>query len=304
MSTAGPIRRKRAPQIEGPEKWTWQMAADALKNKLPNRKFRPNVAGKYRRAMTEGRWSQDVHPLVFNRESFLMDGEHRLTAQVESKTTQYWYVMRNAPDEYRATINVGQGRSASDELALRGYKNSMLLGSVARWAYKLERGEISNSRFNVANDEVLEMVSEHPDLEHSTEMGSYARNAIMRPDPTPMGAAHWWIAQTNGHAEADHFIGRFVHSQEGAGSPITALSRRLASAKIDGEALDPRIQIAAIIKTWNADVEGKYVQRFSLRTRSGEFRLEDVLLRSTPKDADVEVDLPEMPQIPDDPDVA
>jgi len=243
--------------------------------------------------MAEDRWGQDVHPLVFNKEGALMDGEHRLSAQVQTKTTQYWYVMRNAPDEWRANINVGAGRSVADELALRGHVNAMLMGSVGRWCYMLERGEVANSRFTVANDEILDMIERHPDIEHSTAMGQHARRAIMRPDPTPMGASHWWIAQVNGHAEADHFINRFVAGQEGAGSPVAALARRLATAKIDNENPDVRIQIGAIVRAWNADVQGKYTQRFALKSKTGEFKLEDVLLREHTKDEDVTVELPD-----------
>jgi len=276
------------------------MAQEALRNRMPNRKIREALVNKYARAMKEGRWRQNVAPLVFNDKNELMDGEHRLSAQVQSKTTQYWYVMRNAPEEYRGTIDVGAPRSIADELKLLGYQNSTYLGSVARWCYLLERGEAGTARFHVSNDEMLDMVDRHKDVEHSMEMGLYARSAPGKPDATPMGAAHWWIAQTNGHAEADMFIGRYVNNVEPPGSPLRALNNRLTRAKVDHESYGVEIYIAAIIKCWNQDVGKKYVQRTALRSKTGEYILEEVKVRESSQEEDVVYEMPQLPVIEDD----
>ena len=132
----------------------------------------------------------------------------------------------------------------------------------------------------VASEEILDMVDRHPDLPHSAQMGSYARTGFVEMTPSPVGAAHWWIAQHNDHAEADMFIDRFVHmNREPDGSAILALMKRFSEARRQRVHVQTRVQIAMVIKTWNYDVKRNYVSKLNMYSRTGEIKIQRVLKR-------------------------
>jgi len=286
-----PVARRARPkkppeETYTKEEWSWEDAEMALGKNVSNRNKRQPDVDKYARSMastnTDGTpmWNQCMAPIVFDWHGNLINGQHRLFAQVQSQTTQTWYVVRNADPATQKTIDTGLGRTASDELQAEGYTNAVLLASVARWAHLLEQGLTNTGRLKVSNEEILDMVSRHPDLTHSAQMGLYARTGFVTIKPTPMAAAHWWIAQHNDHAEADIFMDRFVKlTNEPDGSAVVALVKRFTRAREEKITIATRVQIAMVVKAWNYDVQRNYVTKINITSRTGEYRLQDVLKR-------------------------
>jgi hypothetical protein len=284
-------------QVLEPEKMTWQEAQEALSKNATNRALREARVAAYARLMSEKKWGTPIGVrgirsclagLIYDWEGNLIDGQHRLHAQVRSKTTQYWFVIRDADPAAQLIIDSGTPRSASDALKFAGYSNYAMLSSIARWAWLLEQGQMYNGKINVTNDEIVDMVNRHPDLTHSAAMAQYATgtNGVYKLllKPTYVGASHWWIAQhqsaENSHAEVDLWVERFVHpNKEVDGSSIIALMNRFTTAEHNNEAMSPRIQIAMMVKAWNLDATGAYTQKMPARLRSGEFPLPQVLDR-------------------------
>jgi len=261
------------------------MAEEALKKNVSNRHVRPKDVEKYARSMsTKGKdgkplWGMCTDPIVFDWDGNLIDGQHRCLAQVLTKTTREWLVYRNVPPETQRNINTGIPRAPYDQLRFQGHGNAVILASVARWGWLLEHGQATTGTAKVANEEIIDMVERHPDLTHSAAMGSYSRTGFVEMTPSPTGAAHWWIAQHNDHAEADMFIERMVRMNEPDGSPIKALLKRMAEARRQRVHIQTRVQIAMIIKTWNYDVKRNYVSKINLYSRTGEIKIQKVLKR-------------------------
>lgn len=269
-----------------PEVWTWQEAEEALTKNVSNRHLRPNDVDKYARDMkskaTDGKplWRDCSAPIQFDWDGNLIDGQHRLYAQVRSKTKQSWWVLRDVDPASQKNIDIGIPRNVADALKFEGYTGTIVLSAVARWAFLLEMGAAGNPRIKPSLEEVVDMVKRHPDLQHSASMGVYARTGFVMLNPTPVGAAHWWIAQHNDHTEADMFIDRFVHmNREPDGSPILALMSRFNKARQDRETIQTRVQIASMIRCWNYDVRGRYITKMATRSRTGEYKLQEVLKR-------------------------
>lgn len=271
-----------------PEVWTWEQAEEALGKNTANRNLRDIEVIKYARLMTEGKWGVEGFKMcpgfiVFDEDGNLADGQHRLKAQARSKTTQAWFVLRGVPPDAQQTIDTNVPRLASDLLKFHGYQHYVTLSSVARWAWILERKVFDSPWIKVSNDEILDMVERHPDLQHSVATAIYVRSGRFVPiHPTPLGAAHWWIAQHNDHLEADWFLERIAHlGNEKTGSPLIAVINRFVNAKAGSrpEYIPTRTQIAMLIKAWNMDVERKSINRMPSKSRSGEFPLEKVYKR-------------------------
>lgn len=264
----------------GLEKWTWQKAEEALAKNTANRHVRDADVKKYARSMKKGLWGLCTEPIVIDWDGNLIDGQHRLLAQVLTRTTREWLVYRNVAPETQKHINTGIPRAPYDQLRFEGHSNTVILASVARWAWLLEQGLATTGSIKVGVDEILDMVDRHPELAHSAAMGAYSRTGFIEMTPSPVGAAHWWIAQHNEIEEADLFIDRFVHmNREQDGSPVLALMKRLSEARRQKVHVQTRMQIAMIIKTWNYDVKRNYVQKINMYSRTGEVKIQKVLHR-------------------------
>lgn len=271
--------RRKPPHTAAFEKWTWQQAEEALAKSDVNRNLRQPDIDKYARAMEKKLWGMCVAPVVFDWDEKLVDGNHRLNAQVQSRATIEWLVYRNLPPKEQVHIDTGLARSAADRLKYAGYGNYIVLASVARWAQLLEEGKTSAWKHKVSPDEIEDMVRRHDDLQHSAVVAMRARTGLFQSilGPTPLAAAHWWIAQSNDHEEADLFLERFKNMhQEQPGSAILALFTRLSSARQQRELIQTRVQIAMIIKAWNLDVERTFVHRIASKSKTGEYLIPQV----------------------------
>jgi hypothetical protein len=275
-----------------PEKWTWQMAEEALAKNNNNRPIRWAAVDSYARQMEEGKWGTQEAlaafrgapaPLIFDWNGDIVDAQHRLLAQVKSQTTQHWYVLRDVPPDTRAFVDTNIPRSASDILKQAGYGNYTVLQGTARWGFLLERGWANTGRIKVGPEEIRQMVDLHPDLVHSADVAGATAGVNLWSGivgPTPLGAAHWWIAQYNDHAEADLFMDRFMAlNKEPDGSAVTALWNRLSSAKKGEQFLNLRTRLAMILRAWNMDVERRWVKSIPIKSKSGEFTVPEPLKR-------------------------
>jgi hypothetical protein len=275
-------RRNKPVKEVAFETWTWQDAEEALKKNVSNRHLREADVAKYARSMKARLWGNCVAPMCFDWDGNFIDGQHRAHAQVVTRTTREWLVYRNLPPETQKNIDTGLPRAPYDQLRFEGYGNSIVLASTARWAFAL-KNDLMNVRIKVASEEIVQMVKKHEDLVHSAYMGQQARQAwVAQLSPSPVAAAHWWVAQHNDHAEADMFIDRMIHlNHEPDGSPVLAMMKRFSELNRPRprQHVPTRDQIAFIIKTWNYDVDRRYVSKMNLYTKSGDYRLQPVKKR-------------------------
>ena len=103
---------------------TPQVAADILQNRMTrNRNTIKGLVDKYADLMMRGKWSRNIAPIAFINDpgkpdhGFLIDGQHRLTAQVQTKTTA-WYQITILSREEARFIDTGRMRTSAQNLAM------------------------------------------------------------------------------------------------------------------------------------------------------------------------------------------
>jgi len=113
------------------------------------------------------------------------------------------------------------------------------------------------------------------------ELASHSKGKTMTPiAPSVLGAAHWYIAQTNGYTEADAFIWRIITlTGEKDGSPVLALARRCNEIKRNQQKVQHRDFLAMTIKAWNLDAENKTAVKIATYSKTGQYQLPKVLKR-------------------------
>ena len=74
----------------------------------------------YASRMKEGLWGVSA-PIFFSEKGWLIDGQHRLEAVIESQTSQEFVVMIGLPDDAATRIDRGLRRSVSDISCIEGH---------------------------------------------------------------------------------------------------------------------------------------------------------------------------------------
>lgn len=264
------------------EDFTVDMAKDALAKNNVNRALRKNKMMTYKRDMEEGRWNFCIDPVVFDEDGNLINGQHRLTAQVALGITMRWIVIRHVPRSAQNTMDAGAVRTAADTLHLAGEENAQLMAAVARLVNHLIKGTLAGAKYSASNEEILRCVQDNPVIRRSTEMASRSKGGMTPMPPSVLGAAHWMIRKSNTAAEADAFIYRVTTlTGEVEGSPVLALARRMNELKRNKVRVHARDLLALTIKAWNYDVQGKSAAKLAYHTRAEEFKMPNAMTRDS-----------------------
>lgn len=97
---------------------TPELAAEYLKANPKNRIVRPSLVDQYANEMKMGRWKLTPQCMSIRTDGTISDGQHRLLAIVQSKTTQPMYVATGVPDDISDCLDIGAKRTAADYLSL------------------------------------------------------------------------------------------------------------------------------------------------------------------------------------------
>jgi len=100
---------------------TPEMAKSWLELNVPNNRAirRPDVEA-YKELIKAGRWQMTPEGIQFNTDGHLIDGQHRLTAIAEGRTSVWLVVWRDVPIEAMEYLNTGRSRSLADVLTVTG----------------------------------------------------------------------------------------------------------------------------------------------------------------------------------------
>ncbi|MEJ7763905.1 MAG: hypothetical protein WKF86_00250 [Acidimicrobiales bacterium] len=113
-----------------------------------NRRLRPAIVSRYARDMAAGRWKMTGEAIKFDWNGTLRDGQHRLSAIVQSRVTLVVPVVRGLDPATQAFMDQGAARTASDALQLDGEKYPSILAAAAKLTLirRLDQARASRER--------------------------------------------------------------------------------------------------------------------------------------------------------------
>lgn len=247
-----------------------------------NRNLRERVVNGYAADMRAGNWAEDGQSIKFAKGDVvllddplitggaLLDGQHRLSAVVESGVTVRMLVVSNLADTAQDTMDTGAKRSLADVLKLHGEDHYTTLAAACLRIYVWKRGYRKNLKMagNVrpTHRQLLRVLDEHPELRRSAELANRVRNSVRLSAGT--GALCHWLFNQIDQSDCDFFFARLT---DGAGlmpgDPVYALRRVIDNlAKATGRP-DEALMTALVIKAWNFYRAGQEVQ--TLQFKSG-----------------------------------
>lgn len=167
------VRRKNSLEVrEGDScrmQVTPEMARSWLKTNMSNRNLSRQNVEFIVSQLKKGKWKFNGESISFDSKGKLLNGQHRLTAVVESNQPIDTLVILGIQEEAFHTMDTGKIRTAGDILSTKGYSGANTLASVARLVISLQTGYKGIAtgglkRTNIDNEDVMKFVEQTPNF--------------------------------------------------------------------------------------------------------------------------------------------
>lgn len=142
---------------------TPEWAKDVLEHLHPKNRKLTSAWKKIETAILRGGWHVNGECIVFDRRGHLINGQHRLTAIIQSGRPLGSIIIYGVDQEAFETFDQGKRRTAADVLSVEKVENSRTLSTALNWQRRYELNTIEDSRSeSIANDLVRPMLAKHP----------------------------------------------------------------------------------------------------------------------------------------------
>ncbi len=242
---------------------TPEMAAALLMKNPNNRHIVSGGVKEWANALKRGEWKQNGEPIIVSDSGELNDGQHRLTAVVETGISMPTLVVFGVERDSRKTVDTGRKRTVGHVLGMAGVTNSALVAATIRSLINFEKkAHIATHRTGA---EVEEYYLNNTEVHDSLAIGRAAATPYHQPHGM-ICALHYMMHKRN-PGRAYEF---FKMLSDGIVPNINHPAARLRVRLLDNVAAKnklKRMEIAAlIIKAWNLYCEDKTVKNLSWRS--------------------------------------
>jgi hypothetical protein len=237
------------------------MAEVILSQNHNNRSIRPTKLSQMVRDMAGGRWKLNGEPIIVAKTGELNDGQHRLTAIVESKAPQVLLFVFGVDRETRTTVDQGANRGVSDYIQMDGGHNATTLASITRhvMSYEHNGGKALGRPHELSSSEVLERALRDKTLQTSAKYADDRKSRMKRYcSPTVIGICHNILLGENA-TDGLAFMEQLCSGENlKRGEPIFTLREKLLDVDRGKTVL---FCVEVIFRAWNA-----YRERRPMRT--------------------------------------
>lgn len=255
---------------------TPEIAAEYLQENEANRNLRARVVNAYSRDMKHGKWLPTGETIKLSRTGELLDGQHRLTAIIDSETPQRLLVVKGLHESARAVIDTGATRTAGDALRMAGMGgvSPHAVASAARLMvlWKTDRFKYMNAGMRhedrATHQEILELVASEPDILDAVQDADrdYTRTGI----PLGPGAmTRMVLYQIDAKDAALFFDALSGYSTDGSDDPRAVLLYTIRQMRALGQMRRPGEAVGLVFTTWNAWRDKQKIRSLTTRDSKG-----------------------------------
>lgn len=270
-----------------------ETAKAVLEGNTLNRDIGPLLVKRMAADMMTGKWLTNGDSIKFDRRGKLVDGQHRLTAVVESGQTLETFVCGGLDPAIFATLDVGKKRTLKDAMKISGVKNYELIAPATVWLVRLKSSDPVHARSHgMKPAELLAFYREHeerlqwagrqyartkytmdPDTGRANEslVKNKARRSYIMAPPGLIVALAVMFGEID-EKRAEQFIEYWgqasIHPALSGTSPLAKLAEMLAEreahmARVGGRVHDADRMLMAV-HTWNAFIRGEKISTRAL----------------------------------------
>lgn len=250
-----------------PEVWTItpELAQELLGHNTKNRNVRGAHVESLARDMRAGKWQMTGEAIKRAADGTILDGQHRLLACIKAGVPFTTIVVSNVDRSAQAVMDSGASRRVSDELTIRGWKNTSRVAAAARYALLQDLGsnvDTRHSKYTPTNTEVLDYIDANPDL--ADACNSLARVSSIHCPPSVTFVAYWRLSKIDAD-DAERFFSDLLGGvRNGEGDPIFALAERFETVRRARLRVPQDQAYSAFIRAWNAWRTGRTLRTLPL----------------------------------------
>jgi hypothetical protein len=225
----------------------------AAERGFPQRRRKDGHVEMLAREMVAGRVQDTTETIKFHMDGFLVDGMHRLSAQVKAETTQSWWVARGLDDEAVRVLDTGVVRTVRDVFTMRGRTNAHRVCAAIRTLHYLAGG---NWNEKLSHGEYEQIFQSHPALSESVVRAHRIPSAVA--PSTAFAAVHYIGANYQDSKDlADEYLsilasGTLMNGNfPKQGNAASAVRERAIKGQRAFSKLLPRQWVGLAVHGWN-----------------------------------------------------
>ena len=146
------------------EEITPVLAARYLSSSFKNRPLSERMIQVYAEDMSSSNWRFNGESIIFDREGNLLNGQHRMSAIIRSRSTQRFIVVRGVDPAAFSTMDQGKKRTMADILSTMGEKNNAQLAALIKSTRTFLLGHTRSFSDTLSSADLLDIFSKHPGL--------------------------------------------------------------------------------------------------------------------------------------------
>jgi len=236
------------------ENITPELAKEYLAQNTHNRNIRQRTVLAYAHDMASGNWRWNGEGIKFDKNGWLIDGQHRLLAIIRSGVTIRMLVVRGLCEGAQSTLDTGVNRQFADILKLRGEKSCASLAAAVRSVHLWDSGvrRLSQGGAAATVSQLLETLDCHPWLrEVMPEIDRVRKNSHL--PASVLGGLYLAFTQIDPE-DAEFFFGELGSKMnQDSPQPIFMLQKSLEDNYRNVKGARNTTYLAAItVKAWNA----------------------------------------------------
>lgn len=223
--------------------------------------------------MRSGDWEDSGETIKFCEDGRLLDGQHRLSAIVETGQTITMHVSRGLKLSAYNVIDTGKPRSLSDMLARDGEKYASALASAVRyyWIFKSAKpATVLNYKLRIPT--AYNLLRRTGGIRGLVQ---YVATSEMKKIYSVGIIAGAWMAATKVSTEyADCFFEPLCTGENlTAGEPAMMLRSRLVKDRASKERMSRKTAVLLIVKCWNAFSDGEVLDSLRITNADMESKM-------------------------------
>ena len=243
-----------------------------LDNAAPNRTISTMLVLRYAVAMLVVDWHNIGDPIRLDERGRLADGQHRLSAIMESETVQEFTVMEGVPLEQTImAVDMGRKRTIKDILQIisddpdnhRQIHHIKNLPAIARrvMAYDHAQDTNVNTEYvkSMSNKRLVDYILTNQNKLEAAARGAHRVRTYAPMSASGIGAAHAICAAGGGWSQADEFMSEVCDPSQTEGNPAWLMRNQAVKDGVKRTfswTKDARLTSAMYIKAFNHYVAG------------------------------------------------
>lgn len=240
------------------EEITPQRALELLGDNNGNRNLSQKTVDRYANSMANDNWSLTGDPIRVADTGRLIDGQHRLTAVVQSGKPITSVVIYGMPEAIFDKIDVGKVRNGADALSIAGcakyatYKAAALRGYNA---FVKGRGTRDMGGYNMRleNSELVEFYKDNKDVDYIIDLGADDYPAALKlMGYGAFAVTFYTLYKIDKELTYKLFSGLNTGANLPPTSPILALRNKFMSIRASGYRIRTREMIRLTCAAWVA----------------------------------------------------